>query len=113
MANGIWLPGTGSPEAEKRLECQRKAIDDVLNRMNRWRTVNIDPVIKPYVDPSRLPSLQVALPDFVQYWNCGVRTVMKSVAEFEMKRTFLRLSAWSQKTLQSAEERKPSDAVKQ
>lgn len=106
------MPGTGSPEAERRLESQRKAIDDALTRMNKWRIITVDPVIKPYIEPSKLPSLQVALPDFVQYWNCGVRTAIKSVAGFDMKKTFESISAWSKKTLQSPDVVNPISIAK-
>lgn len=81
--------------------------------MNRWRTINIEPLLKPYVDPSKLPSLQVALPDFVQYWNCGVRTIIKSAADFDIKNTIESLSALSKKTFQSPNETKTSTTVKQ
>lgn len=105
--NEIWLPGTGSRRAEERLARQRKAIDDALMQLNSWRIREVDPLLKPYVDTSKIPNLQVTTPDLTQYWNCGVRTAIKSIAEFDAKRTYEKLVKLSESLTQS-----PTEQVK-
>lgn len=109
IVNEVWLPGAGSPEAQNRLDSQRRAIDDAIRNATQWRVAKVDPILKPYVDPSKLQSIQISMPDFVQYWNCGVRTVIRSIAEFDVKRTYGKLVNWSEKAFQPKVDEKPSN----
>ena len=111
VVNEVWLPGAGSPEARNRLDSQKRAIDNTISNATQWRVAKVDPLLKPYVDPSKLPSLQIAVPDFIQYWNCGVRTVIRSIADFDAKRTYGKLANWTEKAFQSKVDDKSSNTV--
>lgn len=100
IAHELWLPGAGSPEAEKRLETQRRAVDEALRKLDLWRSTKISPLVKPYVDAEKLPSFKVVKPDVVQYWNCGVRTIIKSLAEFDTRSANEKFVNWTQRAFQ-------------
>jgi len=89
LKEGLWSPGTGSSEAESRLEGQRKRLAEATVRLQEAVNPYVQPIVKD-VTP-KMPKLP-ELPDFRKLWNCGVKMTISSVADFNAKACYQKVA---------------------
>ncbi|KAI1303609.1 hypothetical protein HDE_02193 [Halotydeus destructor] len=90
VENHLWDPAVGSPEAEKQLERS-------LNQINHYRH-QADEKIEPY-RKQMTESMGVSLPKNIPnltcagaWYNCAVKTTIKSIADFDGKQALDKIS---------------------
>jgi hypothetical protein len=102
---GIWSPVTGSPDGQQRIQSHNQQLVLIRQKLVHY----VDPYVRPYLT-SVTSSKWLKIPDPRGYWNCGVKTVIGKIADFDAGVQVKRLSqllADQTKSLQQANEKAP------